>query len=319
MRRIDRPSRVLISGSTGLLGTALRETLTIAGHQPVPLVRSERKAENVSQPTWNPAAGEIEVEDLEGFDAVVHLAGENIVGRWTVEKKRRIRDSRVDGTRLLSEALAGLKRPPSVLVSASAIGIYGDRGDDVLDERAAVGRGFLAHVGREWEEATEEAEEAGIRVVRLRIGVVLSQAGGALTKMLTPFRLGLGGKLGPGTQYMSWITLDDVVAAIVHAIATPELSGAVNAVAPVPVRNQAFTRALGRVLHRPVIVSLPSPAIRLLLGQMGRELLLFSTRVVPGKLEETGFRFSDSQLEPALARMLGVDTRLLQGGPASST
>ena len=317
MRRIERPSRILISGSSGLLGTALRETLTIVGHEPVPLARSQRKPEDASRPTWNPALGEIEVDSLQGLDAVVHLAGENVAGRWTAEKKRRIRASRVGGTRLLAEALAGLTRPPSVLVCASAIGIYGDRGDDVLDEKAAVGRGFLAHVGREWEEASAPAEEAGIRVVRLRIGVVLSLAGGALPKMLLPFRLGLGGKLGSGRQYMSWITLDDVVGAIIHSIATPELSGAVNAVAPVPARNAAFTRALGRVLHRPVVATLPAAAVKLVFGQMGNELLLYSTRVVPRRLEESGFTFSDSQLEPALGRLLGVDTRRLPGAPAA--
>jgi len=316
MRRIERPSRILISGSTGLLGTALRETLTIAGHQPVPLVRSQRKTEDSSRPAWDPVAGEIEVSSLEGLDAVVHLAGESIVGRWSTEKKRRIRSSRVGGTRLLSDALAGLKQPPPVFVCASAIGIYGDRGDDVLDERAAVGRGFLAHVGREWEEATLSAEEAGIRVVRLRIGIVLSLGGGALAKMLVPFRFGLGGKLGSGRQYMSWITLDDVVGAMIHSIATPELAGAVNAAAPVPVRNASFTRALGRVLHRPVVATLPAPAIKLLFGQMGNELLLYSTRVVPRKLEESGFRFADSQLEPALERLLGAETGRLPRPPA---
>lgn len=297
------PMRVLVSGASGLIGGALVPFLTTGGHDVVRLARGRKRAGAVS---WDPAAGSIDHAGLAGLDAVVHLAGENIAGgRWTVEKKARIRDSRVVGTRLLCEALAALPRPPQVLVAASAIGFYGDRGNDVVDEDSAPGAGFLADVCREWEAATAPAAAAGIRVVNLRFGVVLSGAGGALGTMLPPFRLGLGGPIGGGRQFMSWIAIDDVLDAILFALATAALSGPVNAVAPGVTTNAELTATLGRVLSRPAVIPVPAFAVRLLFGEMGDELLLSSTRVVPQRLEAAGFRFRFPALEPALRHLLG--------------
>jgi uncharacterized protein (TIGR01777 family) len=254
----------------------------------------------------------LDPESVSGYDVVVHLAGANIAaGRWTAERKRKIRDSRVDGTGLLARAIAAAPSPPRVLVCASAIGYYGDRGDMLLDEGTAAGSGFLADVGRAWEEAARPAAEAGIRVVNLRIGIVLTPSGGALPRMLVPFRLGLGGPLGDGRQYWSWITLRDLLGAILHAAATEELVGPVNAVAPAAVRNAEFSRVLGRVLRRPAFVRAPAFAIRLLLGEMGQELLLASTRVQPARLVASGFEYRDRDLEEALRHLLG-DERLVQ-------
>ncbi len=298
--------RIVISGSSGLIGSALAASLSAQGHEIVRLVRRREDADT-STAYWDPAVGAIETSRLEGADAVVHLAGESIAtGRWSADKKRRIRDSRVDGTRLLSEALADLDRPPSALVSASAIGYYGDRGDEVLTERSELGRGFLAEVGAEWEAVTGPAKAAGIRVVNLRIGIVLASGGGALSAMLPVFRLGLGGPLGRGTQYMSWIEVGDLVRAIEHVLDNEELEGPVNAVSPMPVTNRAFTRTLGRVLGRPVILFVPSAALRLAFGEMAEETLLASARVSPERLVATGFSFHYPELEGALRHVFGA-------------
>jgi uncharacterized protein (TIGR01777 family) len=236
----------------------------------------------------------------------VHLAGENIAkGRWNARKKARIRDSRVNGTRLLSEALTRLSKPPAVMVCASAIGYYGDRGDEVLREESASGSGFLAEVCRQWEAAAEPARKRGIRVVHLRIGVVLSPEGGALAQMLFPFRMGLGGKLGSGRQYFSWIAIDDLVTVIAHALTNDTLQGPVNAVAPHPVTNLEFTRTLGRVLARPTLFPMPALAARLAFGEMADELLLSSARVEPTRLLATAYQFRHPQLEGALRHLLG--------------
>ncbi|MFN8642411.1 MAG: TIGR01777 family oxidoreductase [Candidatus Binatia bacterium] len=295
--------RILVTGANGLIGSALVPFLTTGGHAVVRLARGHKRAGTA---TWDPDQGTIDGAALEGVDAVVHLAGENIAsGRWSAEKKARIHDSRVNGTRLLCEALAGLERPPKVLVAASAIGFYGHRGRDVVDEDSAPGSGFLADVCREWEAATAPAAARGIRVVNLRLGVVLSASGGALASMLTPFKLGAGGPVGGGRQYMSWIAIDDVLDAILFTITTPSLAGPVNAVAPTPVANADFARTLAGVLSRPAVVPLPAFAVRFLMGEMGEELLLSSTRVEPQRLESAGFRFRFPTLEPALRHLLG--------------
>ncbi len=310
-----RPWKVLVTGSTGLVGSALVPFLTTAGHHVVRLVRSPAQAGLDTIP-WNPAEGVLDPTQLEGFDAVVHLAGENIAGRrWSAEQKARIRDSRVGPTRLLCQALNRLNRPPRVLLAASAIGYYGDRGDAWLEEASAPGDGFLAEVCQAWEAATASASSAGIRVVNLRLGIVLSPAGGALAKMLTPFRLGVGGRIGSGRQFMSWIALDDVLGAIYHALVTPRVAGAVNAVAPHPVTNHEFTRTLGRVLHRPTVFPLPALAARLAFGEMADELLLASARVAPRKLIETGYPFWFRDLEPALHHLLGTSSVRLPDEP----
>ncbi|MDQ3804204.1 MAG: TIGR01777 family oxidoreductase, partial [Acidobacteriota bacterium] len=262
-------------------------------------------APGVADARWDPEQGSIPADALEGHDAAVHLAGEPVAeGRWTDEKKRRIRESRVKGTRLLSETLAGLRQKPRVLVSASAVGFYGDRGGEVLREESAPGRDFLSGVCREWEAAARPAAEAGIRVAHPRIGVVLDAGGGALPKMLTPFKLGVGGKLGDGRQYMSWITLEDVVRVIRRLLDDEGLSGPVNAVAPNPVTNEEFTKTLGRVLGRPTIFSVPKFAARLAFGETADALLLVSQRVEPARLKATDFRFNDPELEGALRRVL---------------
>jgi len=297
--------KVLITGSSGLIGSALIPVLQENGHQIVRLVRSKDRVSD-SATYWNPEAGEIDTSRLEGMDAVVHLAGENVAsGRWTKAKMARIRDSRVIGTRLLSESLARLDQPPGVLACASAVGYYGSRGDEELEEESAPGAGFLAEACREWEAATEPAAEKGIRVVNLRFGVVLSQSGGALAKMLFPFRMGCGGIIGGGKQYWSWIAEEDAVRAIHHVLVTEALSGAVNVVAPYPVRNRAFTRTLGGVLRRPTVFPLPAFAARLALGRMADVLLLASARVVPKRLLSSGYEFRFPHLEVALRHLLG--------------
>lgn len=293
--------RVLVSGSSGLVGSALVEALEGAGNSVVRLVR---RAPGANEVRWD-AAGELDPAGLEGIDAVVHLAGESIAQRWTPAAKDRILRSRAQGTRTLATALTQARRPPRVLVSASAIGIYGsNRGDEVLREDSAPGGDFLADVTRQWEAATEPASRAGIRVVLPRIGVVLSPRGGALAKMLPPFRMGLGGRLGSGQQWMSWIALDDLIGVIQHALATESLSGAVNAVAPQPVTNAEFTRVLGEVLHRPTVFPLPAFMVRLMFGEMGESLLLGSQRVDCGKLLASGYRFRYADLKVALAALL---------------
>jgi uncharacterized protein (TIGR01777 family) len=294
---------ILVSGASGLIGSALVPYLANAGHEVIRLVRSQpQPGERALR--WDPMGGLIEESALEGVDAVVHLAGESVEERWTPQKKIRIRESRATGTRLLSESIARLATPPKVLVSASAIGYYGDRGGEILTEESAAGKGFLAEVCRAWEAATAPAAQKGVRVVPLRFGVVLSDSGGALARMLTPFRLGMGGVLGSGQQYVSWIALDDAIGAIQHAIVTALLQGPVNAVAPQAVTNQQFTKVLGKVLGRPTIFPMPAFAVRLMFGEMADELLLASTRVQPAKLVASGYGFRYPELEAALRHLL---------------
>ncbi len=295
--------KILISGASGLVGNALASSLAAAGHRVRRLVR--RSPVEPGAAFWDPATGKLDSGALEGVDAVVHLAGENVAGgRWTAARKGRILDSRVAGTTLIAGAVAAAD-PRPVLVSASANGFYGDRGDQPMDETGASGDGFLAEVCRRWEAAAAPAAEAGARCVCLRIGMVLSRRGGALAKMSTPFRFGLGGVVGDGRQVMSWIHLDDLVGVIEHALTRPDLSGPVNAVAPSPVTNRVFTRTLGRVLGRPTLAPLPAPMVRLVFGEMGTELLLASTRVVPARLAASDFSFRFEDLESALRHELG--------------
>ncbi len=297
--------RILISGATGMVGSVLIPVLEGGEHEVVRLVRT-RSIEGTTDVFWDPAGGEIEREGLEGFDVVVHLAGENINGRWTPDKMRRIRESRSGATRLLCGALAGLEDPPGVLVSASAVGYYGDRRDEVLDEGSGPGSGFFAEVVREWEEATAPAVEKGIRVVNPRFGVILSPAGGMLGTLLAQFRLGLGGKVGSGRQYMSWIGIDDAVAAIHHTMTTETLEGPVVVAAPNPVTHREYTKTLGRVLGRPAFFTLPAFVARLVFGELADELLLSSTRADPTVLQESGFVFRHARLEEALRFLLGA-------------
>ena len=298
--------RVLISGSTGLIGSALAASLRGAGVETAGLVRSGPAATGVDV-RWDPSAGVIDAGALAGFGAVVHLAGESISGRWTRAKKARIADSRAQGTQTLCKALAALDAParPAVLVSASAVGYYGDRGDELLAEDAGPGDMFLSGVCRDWEAATAPAAEAGIRVACARFGVVLSARGGALRSMLTPFRMGIGGRIGSGRQYVSWIALADAVAAIRWILDHAALAGPVNVASPNPVTNAALAAALGRALHRPALLPTPAFAVRLALGQMADELLLASTRVVPAKLLGSGFNFRCPNLPEALRDALG--------------
>jgi uncharacterized protein (TIGR01777 family) len=300
--------KILVTGSTGLVGHALVPFLTTGGHSVTRLVRRAASPNAGQEPTvrWDPILGTIDQAGLEGHDAVVHLAGENIsAGRWNDRQKKAIRDSRLHGTQLVCDALLKLRNPPKTLVCASAIGFYGDRGDEILDEKSPVGAGFLAEVCRDWEAATESVRLRGMRVVNLRFGVILSPAGGALQKMLLPFKLGLGGIIGSGRQYWSWIEIDDVVGAILHALTHDHLSGPVNAVSPNPATNRDFTKTLGQVLNRPTVFPLPAFAARLALGKMADDLLLASARVVPRRLEEAGYAFRYPQLEPALRHVLG--------------
>ena len=288
--------KIAVTGSTGLVGSALVRLLSKQGHDVVEMTRPAQ---------WDPEKGRVDAAAVAGIDALVHLAGENIAaGRWTVAQKARIRDSRIRGTKLIADSLAGSQKPPQVLVSASAIGYYGDRGGELLREDSSAGTGFLADVCRQWEAATDSATRKGIRVVHLRIGVVLSQTGGALQKMLFPFKMGIGGKIGSGRQYWSWIALDDLCAAIVHCIHAGGLHGPVNAVSPSPATNMEFTKALGRALHRPTIFPLPAFAARIIFGEMADALLLASARVEPTKLLGSRFAFQHKDLEATLATLL---------------
>jgi uncharacterized protein (TIGR01777 family) len=295
--------RVAVTGASGLVGHELTAYLEQHGDFVTRFVRGTPADGEIR---WDPDKGEIDSSALNGFDAVIHLAGENIANRrWNAAQKQRILDSRVKGTSLISHSLAKLDRKPSVLISASAIGYYGDRGDYVCDESTSNGSGFLADVCVAWEAATEPAIRAGIRVVNLRIGVVLSAHGGALQKMQLPFKLGGGGVIGSGRQFWSWIAIDDVVRAIEHCLRTESVHGPVNAVAPHPVTNRDFTKKLGRVLHRPTVVPMPGFVARIALGEMADALLLASTRVAPNRLLETQFKFLYPELEPALKHVLG--------------
>jgi uncharacterized protein (TIGR01777 family) len=301
-------ARIAVSGASGLIGASLVEELARRRHQVTPMVRRAARAGEIS---WDPIGGRLDPADLEGVDQVVHLAGANVGVRWTSRRKALIRDSRVNGTRLLSETLARLGQPPTVLVSASAVGIYGNRESEPLTEASTPGHpsDFLVSVALEWEAATEPARAAGVRVVHPRFGVVLSPKGGALKKMLPPFRLGLGGRLGVGSQWMSWISIDDAVGAVLHALSTDTLRGPVNATAPEPVTNQDFTRTLGRVLKRPTPFPVPAAALRLVLGEMADGALLTSIRVLPSRLLESGYRFRYPDLESALRHVLGKESR----------
>lgn len=296
--------RILITGSSGLIGSALIPRLAAEGHQVIRLVHG-RKPDGNDVAVWDPNTGKIETSALKQVDAAINLAGENIAGsRWTEERKKRIRESRVRGTQLLSESLAQLPEPPRVLVSASAVGFYGSRGDEILTEESPPGSGFLTEVCREWEAATEPARQKDIRVVNLRIGMVLSGKGGALAVMLPTFKAGAGGRIGNGLQFMSWIVIDDLTLAIADAIDNESLSGPVNATSPKPVRNVEFTKALGKVLGRPTIVPVPEFGIRLLFGEMADELLLASQRVEPARLQAAGFEFQYPEIEAALNHVL---------------
>jgi len=295
------PAKILISGSSGLIGSTLIPALKSGGYDITCLVRGT--ASRRDQVQWDPAQPLVP-ESVSGFDAVVHLAGESIVGRWTKAKKRRIRESRVQGTRRLAEALALAPQRPRLLISASAIGYYGDRGEETLREDSASGSGFLPEVCREWEDATEPAAKAGTRTVQMRFGLVLSARGGALQKMLLPFRMGIGGNMGNGRQWWSWIDIDDLVGAVLHVIKTETLRGPVNVVGPNPVTNAEFTKTLASVVSRPAIFPMPAFAARLVFGQMGDELLLASQRVEPAKLAASGYVFQKPDLRLALSAIL---------------
>ena len=297
--------RYLISGASGLIGGALAKALGREGAEIVQLVRGP--ARNESEISWNGKDGRpaLSPQSLSGFEGVIHLAGESIVGRWTESKRKAIRESRVRTTRSLAEGLAGAAAKPKVFVSASAIGFYGNRDDEILTEQSAGGKGFLAEVSREWEDATQAASAAGIRVVHLRTGVVLSSQGGALGKMLTPFKLGLGGRIGSGKQWYSWIHIDDEVGAIRFALGNDSLSGPINLTSPNPVRNSEFTQILAKVLGRPAIFPVPRFALALAFGgEAADELFLASQRVEPAKLEAAGYRFQFPELQTALANLV---------------
>ena len=294
-------SRILVSGVSGPIGAALLPSLKNSGFQVVRFVRWPATGEE--QISWDPAKP-ISPDAVSGFDAVIHLAGESIVGRWTAAKKTKIRDSRILGTSNLAQALAQTRNKPQVFLCSSAIGYYGNRGDEVLNERSAAGSGFLPDVCREWEAATEAAAVAGIRTVQIRTGIVLSPKGGALGKMLTPFKMGVGGRIGDGRQWMSWIDVLDMVGAIHHILKTDLLQGPVNMVAPKPVTNSEFTKTLASVLSRPAIFPMPAFAVKMAFGEMGQTVLLGSQRVEPGQLVTSGYPFRFSELKASLENLL---------------
>ena len=296
--------KLAVTGASGLIGSALVPYLAEVGHETIRVVRRPPRRDDEIR--WDPAGGEIDGEGLEGVEGVVHLSGENVAsGRWTEARKARLRESRIGSTRLLARTLASLRRPPKVLVSASAIGYYGSQGDRWLTESSPADDGFLGRLSVDWEASAAPAAEAGIRVVHPRLGLVLSSTGGALGKMLLPFRAGLGGVVGPGTQYMSWVAMDDVLGALHHALISDALEGPFNVVAPEPVTNREFTKALGRVLGRPTVTPVPAFALRMTLGEMADATLLASARVRPRRLEETGYAFQFPALEGALRHVLG--------------
>jgi uncharacterized protein (TIGR01777 family) len=295
--------KVLIAGASGLVGSALIPALGAEGAEVTRLVRTSAGAGEIE---WHPNNDQIDATKLEGFDAIINFAGENIAGgRWTDDVKRKIHDSRVNGTHLLSEAIAGLKQPPKVFLCASATGIYGDRDDETLDEQSDSGGGFLAGVCREWEQATEPAGAAGVRTVNLRFGPILAREGGMLAKLLTPFKMGMGGKVGSGKQYISWVAIDDAVGAIKLALKDESIRGPLNIVSPRPVTNEEFTKTLGHVLSRPTALSVPAFAARLAFGEMADEMLLTSQRVIPKRLNDVGYEFEYPELEGAFRKYLG--------------
>jgi len=295
---------IVVTGASGMVGSRLFDTLRSQDRKVRRLVR--RAAKNADEVSFEETRADLRPSEWDGCEALVHLAGENIAsGRWTAAKKEAIRHSRVDFTRRLARGLARLRSPPGVLISASAIGYYGDRGNEVLSEDAEPGQGFLPEVCVEWEAAAEAAREAGIRVVHLRYGVLLSPRGGALARMLTPFKLGLGGVLGSGEQYMSWLSLDDAVGIILFALEEKGLQGPLNAVSPHAATNREFTRALGRALHRPTLFPMPAFAARLAFGEMAQDLLLASTRVEPVRLLQAGYPYRHRTLDETLAALLG--------------
>jgi uncharacterized protein (TIGR01777 family) len=296
--------KILMSGSHGLVGSALVPALEGKGHQVIRLVRGPSASE--SEIPWDPEGGRVDAARLSGFEAVIHLAGEGIASkRWSQAQKLRIRESRVKGTELLSRTLAELPVPPRIVMSASAIGFYGDRGEESLVEESAPGQGFLSEVCQAWEAATQPAARKGIRVALLRFGVILSPKGGALGKMVLPFKLGVGGVLGSGRQYLSWIAIDDVVGVIDHVLNTSSLRGPVNVVSPRLETNLSFTKTLGRVLRRPTVFPMPAFAARLAFGEMADALLLSSTRVEPKRLLASNYPYRYIELEPALRHLLG--------------
>jgi uncharacterized protein len=292
--------KILVSGVSGPIGAALLPSLNAQGYKVARLVRGASGEDRI---LWNPAQP-LDPRSVSGFDAVIHLAGETVVGRWTESKKAAIRDSRVLGTRNLAEGLAQAPERPRVLISASAVGYYGDRGDEVLREESPAGRGFLSEVCRAWEAAAEPAARSGIRTAQIRVGMVLSPDGGALPRMVPPFRLGLGGKIGNGRQWMSWVHVQDIVGAIPHILKTDSLQGPINMVSPNPVTNGEFTKTLAAVLSRPAIFPMPAFAARLAFGQMAEELLLASQRVEPAKLLASGYTFQHPELTLALQEIL---------------
>ena len=301
--------RILVSGSTGFLGTSLVATLERQGHRIVPFVRPQAGHGNASGAVekvvrWDPISGHFDAAAAEGSDALVHLAGASIAeGRWNASRKNLLRTSRIDSTRHLFHALSQLQRPPRVIVAASAIGFYGDRGDEILTEASAPGKDFLAALCQEWEAETAKGAEFGARVAMLRFGIILAAHGGALPRMALPFKLGAGGRLGSGRQWMSWVTLKDVVAVIGFALANTALVGPANVVAPTPVQNVEFTRILAGALHRPALFPAPPFALRLALGEMADALLLASQRVMPSKLKQCGYQFKQPDLASALAEI----------------
>jgi uncharacterized protein (TIGR01777 family) len=295
--------RIIVSGSHGLVGKALIKALEADGHEIYRLVRHAPNLEREIE--WSPDRYSIAISRIEGFDAVYHLAGESIAsGRWNEEKKRKIRESRTRGTKLLADALANLSQPPKTLISASAIGYYGDRGDELLTESSPPGNDFLADVCVEWEKATEHARAKGVRVVNARFGIILDREGGALAKMLPPFRMGIGGRVGDGKQWMSWIALDDVIGALQFVLSNETLNSAVNFVAPNPVTNAEFTKTLGSVLSRPTFFPIPEFGVRLAFGEMADALLLSSQRVEPRQLASEGYQFRHANLVDALRVIL---------------
>jgi uncharacterized protein len=294
-------SRILVSGVSGPIGEALMPSLKAGGYSVTRLVRGKPSGE--SQIAWDPLQP-LAPESVSGFEAVIHLAGESVVGRWTEGKKRSILESRALGTRHLAEALAKTSKRPRVMISASASGYYGNRNDEILRETSSSGNGFLPEVCRQWEGATKVASEAGIRTVHLRIGIMLSTTGGALQKMLLPFRMGVGGSMGTGAQWWSWIHIQDLVGAVHHILKSDLIQGPVNAVAPRPVTNAEFTRTLASVLSRPAIFPMPAFAARLAFGQIADELLLASQRIEPAKLISSGYPFQYPDLRRALENLL---------------